>query len=117
MPLRAVFIDLGSIVLPGAAQSVVGRRRQRMTEAEWHRSDDAGAMLDFLWQQQGISPHWTDLRFGGDVREAATSGGTGIDLECALHQFYLASCRAIWKLLPQEESRRGVEMAEQYLDG
>src|SRR5262249_2845506 len=33
------------------------------------------------------------------------------------HRFYLASCRGIWKLLPQEASRRGVEMAEQWLAG
>jgi len=39
-----------------------------MTEAEWNRSDDAGAMLDFLWQRRGVSPDEIDLRFGGDVK-------------------------------------------------
>src|SRR5262249_7644221 len=88
-----------------------------MTEAEWHHSEDAGAMIDFLWQQQGVSPHWTDLRFGGDVRGNDAPPGATADLDRALHRFYLASCRGIWKLLPQEESRRGVEMAEQWLAG
>jgi hypothetical protein len=88
-----------------------------MTEAEWHNSDDAGAMIDFLWQQHGVSPHGIDLRFGGDVRENDASEDAAADLDRTLHRFYLASCRGIWKLLPQEESRRGVEMAEQYLAG
>lgn len=87
-----------------------------MTEAEWHRSNDAGAMLDIFWQQRGVSVHWTDLRFGGDVRGDTSKGDTA-DLDRALHRFYLACCRGIWKLLPQEESRRGVEMAEQWLVG
>jgi hypothetical protein len=88
-----------------------------MTEAEWHQSADAGAMLDFFWQQHGISPHGGNIRFGGDMRESDTFGGKEADLDRALHRFYLASCRGIWKLLPQEASRRGVELAEQYLAG
>jgi hypothetical protein len=88
-----------------------------MTEAEWQRSTDADAMLDFLWQRQGISPHRGDVRSGGNLRGTATSEGIEADLDRALHRFYLASCRGIWKLLPQEASRRGVEMAEQYLAG
>ncbi len=88
-----------------------------MTEAEWHCCDDAGAMLDFLWQQRGVSPHWIDLRFGGDVRESDPRGDTEADLTRSLHRFYLACCRGIWKLLPQEASRRGVELAEQFLAG
>ena len=39
------------------------------------------------------------------------------NLEHQLHHFYLACCRAIWKLLPQDASRRGIELAEQYLLG
>lgn len=87
-----------------------------MTEAEWQCGDDAGAMLDFFWQQRDVSPHWTNLRFGGDVPGEASTGETA-DLDRALHRFYLACCRGIWKLLPQQESRRGVEMAEQWLIG
>lgn len=84
-----------------------------MTEAEWHRSDDAGAMLDFLWQRRGVSPEGIDLRFGSDVR----GSGAGDDLTRSLHRFYLASCRRIWPLLPQVASRHGVELAEQFLAG
>jgi hypothetical protein len=88
-----------------------------MTESEWHDSDDAGAMLDYLWHRQGISPSGFDLRFGGDMRESAPSQSVSADLDSALHRFYVASCRGIWKLLPQEASRRGVELAEQFLAG
>src|SRR5262245_21057460 len=38
-------------------------------------------------------------------------------LERRLHTYYLACCRRIWRLLPQEASRRGVELGEQYLAG
>ena len=44
-----------------------------MTEGEWQVCDDAGAMLDALWQQHGVSPANIDLRFGGDMRGSAHS--------------------------------------------
>jgi hypothetical protein len=88
-----------------------------MTEEEWQCSDDAGAMLDYLWQQQGVLPHWTELRFGGEVRQDDASEESSAEIDRTLHRFYLASCRGIWKLMPQRESRRGVEMAEQWLAG
>jgi hypothetical protein len=88
-----------------------------MTEAEWHGSDEAGAMLDYLWHRQGISPCRIDLRFGGDMRESAPAHSVPADLDRMLHRFYVASCRGIWKLLPQEASRRGVELAEQFIAG
>jgi hypothetical protein len=88
-----------------------------MTEAEWLNSNDAGAMLEFLWDCQGIRPCDIDLRFGGNIRESTLSQGTAARLDRQLHRYYLASCRAIWRLLPQEASRRGVELAEQYLTG
>lgn len=84
-----------------------------MTEAEWDGSDDAGAMLDFLWQRQGVSPDEIDLRFGGNVQASDARD----DLTRSLYRFYLASCRRIWPLLPQKASRRGVELAEQFLAG
>lgn len=40
-----------------------------MTESEWNSCDDAGTMLDYLWQQYGVSPYFCDLRFGGDLRD------------------------------------------------
>jgi hypothetical protein len=84
-----------------------------MTEEEWNRNDDAGAMLDFLWQRRGVSPGEIDLRLGGDGK----ASDAGEDPARSLHPFYLASCRRIWPLLPQEASRRGVELAEQFLAG
>lgn len=88
-----------------------------MTEAEWHRSEDAGAMLDFLWQRRGVAPYGLDLRFKGDVQAPDSAEEAGDDLTRSLHRFYLAACRGIWPLLPQEASRRGVELAEQFLAG
>jgi hypothetical protein len=87
-----------------------------VTEVEWNHSDDAGAMLDHLWAQYGISAPDIDVRFGGDLCNGLPQGDpTGLDR--ALHRYYLASCRGIWRLLPQEASRRGVELAEQFLAG
>lgn len=71
-----------------------------MNEEEWLSSDDAGAMLEFLCDRRRI------------LSESAQDS-----LTCSLHRFYLASCRGIWALLPQEASRRGVELAEQLLTG
>ncbi|AWM37611.1 hypothetical protein GobsT_43990 [Gemmata obscuriglobus] len=88
-----------------------------MTEADWHRSNDAGAMLDYLWEWRGVSPDGIGLRFGGDVQESDAAGGADDRFGLSLHRFYLASCRGIWPLLPQEASRRGVELAEQFLAG
>jgi hypothetical protein len=67
-----------------------------MTEAEWFESDDAPRMI-------------TALR---ELRKDQVA-----DLERQLHRYYLACCRAIWKLLPQEASRNGVVVAEQRLAG
>lgn len=71
-----------------------------MTEGEWNHSDDAGTMLDYLGECRGVAREALDVRFGGDMRNTASLGGSAI-LHRALHQFYLASCRGIWKLLPQ----------------
>ncbi len=67
-----------------------------MTHGEWLRSTDARAMLEALWE-------------AADGDEAA--------LVPALHRYYVACCRRIWRLLPQEGSRRGIEVAERYLVG
>ena len=89
-----------------------------MTEAEWLASDDACAMLEFLWQQLKAARSGNDLcgPNGGDALEA-NAVGVEADSVRALHELYLASCRHIWRLLPQEASRRGIELAEQHLAG
>jgi hypothetical protein len=90
---------------------------ESMTQAEWQVCDDAWAMIEFLWCEQGISPADADLRISGDRLPSSPTNQSVFDLDRALHRYYLASCRAIWKLLPQEASRRGVELAEQFLAG
>ena len=67
-----------------------------MTEIEWFASDDVLQML-------------------GGLRQAFIDDEVG--LRRLLHEYYLACCVAIWKLLPQEKSRRAVEVAEQYVAG
>lgn len=88
-----------------------------MSEAEWEDSNDAGAMLDFIWSRQGVVPSEIDLPFGGDTVEPGTAAGNAKDLVGSLHRYYLASCRSVWRLLPQEASRHGVELAERFLVG
>jgi hypothetical protein len=72
------------------------RRSDGMTAEEWRRSEDAVAMLEAL---------------------RATWRGAEADLVRLTHRYLLACCRAIWKLLPMEASRRGVEVAERYIEG
>jgi hypothetical protein len=67
-----------------------------MTEAEWQTSTDAVAMIALLRQL-----------FADDQ---AT-------LDRMLHRYYLACCRAIWKLLPDRRSRNAIVVAERYLEG
>jgi hypothetical protein len=67
-----------------------------MTRAEWLSSENAPAMLKALWD---------------------TAGGDEAALVPVLQRYLLACCRRIWRLLPQESSRRGVEVAELFLAG
>jgi hypothetical protein len=67
-----------------------------MTEAKWNSSLDVRRLLPVLRKQ------WR-----GDQET----------LEKKLHRYYVACCRAIWQLLPQQGSREGVEVAERYLEG
>src|SRR5262245_58788100 len=43
--------------------------------------------------------------------------GDESELQRKLHAYYLSCARAIWRLLPQEESRIGIEVGELYLEG
>ena len=80
-----------------------------MTEEEWEASDDAYLMLDCIWRLKN-APASTLPKFGGDMNRIHD---TSVDL----HRYLLACCRSIWPLLPQEPSRRGIELAEQWIDG
>jgi hypothetical protein len=88
-----------------------------VTEAEWNASDDAGAMLDFLWQQQGIPPRNVEMRSGGNAAALSAARHASDDLARTLHRYYLTCCRRILLLLPEQGSRDGVEMGEQFLNG
>ncbi len=68
----------------------------RMTAEQWRRSEDPVAMLRAL---------------------RATWRGDEAERERLIHRYLLACCRAIWRLLPMEESRVGVEVAERYIEG
>ncbi len=67
-----------------------------MTGPEWFQSDDVALMLRWFRQE------WR---------------GAVADLDRLLQRYFLACCRRIWRLLPQEESRVGVEVAERYVNG
>ena len=86
-----------------------------MTESEWNRCNNAGAMLDWLWRLRGYDGKHPVLLVGGNM--AGSVAASADDFDRRLHRYYIASCRCIWPLLPQEASRRGVEVAERYLDG
>jgi hypothetical protein len=68
----------------------------RMTAEEWRRCEDPVAMLKAL--------------------RASWRGGEA-DLVRLTHRYLLACCRAIRGLLPMEASRRGIEVAERYIEG
>jgi hypothetical protein len=80
-----------------------------MTEDEWNTSDNAYLMIVFVWRRKKI-PLSTLPKFGGNMNRI-------YDSSVDLHRFYLACCRAIWPLLVQEPSRRGIELAEKWIAG
>ena len=66
-----------------------------MTADEWEASDDALGMLWAVYRRRRDDPA-VDRR---------------------IQRYYLACCRGIWELLPQEGSRHGVEVAERCAGG
>ena len=85
------------------------KARVFMTEEEWQTSDDAFLMIEYIWRRKNISVSPLP-KIGGNMNRLHDSS---VDL----HRYYLACCRSIWPLLPQEPSRRGVELAEHWLEG
>jgi hypothetical protein len=84
-----------------------------MTENEWLLCEDAKIMIQYLWDREPYLSLMKKFRH----YPPAEKWENYLELELPLYRFYLASCRNIWKLLPQEESRKGVELAEQFISG
>jgi hypothetical protein len=80
-----------------AADPAIGRPKSKvwMTHAEWLCSDDLRMMLAALWDAIGDEASWVSQ----------------------VRRYLMARCRRIERLLPQEASRRGLDVAEQYLTG
>jgi hypothetical protein len=84
-----------------------------MSKSEWLNSNDAGVMIDYLWHlRDQMWEHWGQFRFTRFDPAIVEK-----KLASKLHQYYVACCGMIGKLLPQEESRRGIELAELYFAG
>ncbi len=79
----------------GRVDQEATRRGSLMTEQEWLASNDPIAMLEAL------RAGWHGPKNG---------------LVKLTHRYLLASCRAIWPLLPMETSRNGVEVATRYIE-
>ncbi|WP_445365733.1 hypothetical protein ACJJJB_03280 [Microbulbifer sp. ANSA001] len=84
-----------------------------MTKDEWNNCCDAPDMIEFVWRQEPfrtVSERFKEYPATNDWKDY-------LDIEMPLYKFYIACCREIWLLLPQNESKRGVELAEQYIRG
>ena len=84
-----------------------------MTENEWLICEDAASMFDNVWEQEPFVSLASKFTRGSTDEEWQSN----LEVEKPLYRFYLASCRNIWQLLPQEESRKGVELAEEFVAG
>lgn len=91
------------------------RPKNDMTESQWNASDDAIAMLEFAFDRRGIRSDSSRHRMGYRMNSGAVEAGS--TFETAMHRFYVACCRRIWCLLPDQETQKGVQVAEQWLDG
>lgn len=82
-----------------------------MDEKDWLSCKNSEAMLSFLWKQEpyaSLNKKWIDAKTPEDWEKNKP-------ILLPLYKYYLASCRKIWDLLPQEESRKGIELAERYV--
>src|SRR5262249_44342168 len=113
-PHRWIFsqTDCMRILVEAFGHRVIRVGARRVTEADWHGSDDVGVMLHHLWVRYGPRPIRDGPGVADEMSTAAALPNAPPELSRALHRFYLACCRRIWKLLPQEESRDAVELAE-----
>lgn len=88
------------------------RLNNTMTELQWNECDNSILMLEFLFNIQSGRSDSARHQMG-----CCLSFDSDEQFEMTLHRFYVASCRRIWRLLPDKETRKGVEIAEKFLDG
>ena len=84
-----------------------------MTKDEWLECKNASLMIQFLWTQEPYSS--VAKKF--EVYPTSEDWMDYLSVEMPLYKFYLASCRNIWPLLTQEESRKGIELAKEFVEG
>ena len=70
-------------------------------------------MIQFLWTQEPYSS--VAKKF--EVYPTSEDWMDYLSVELPLYKFYLSACRNIWPLLTQEESRKGIELAEGFVEG
>jgi len=84
-----------------------------MTKDDWFQCNDAAIMIQYLWTREPF--HSIAEKFKNYPNSEDFTDYQNITLP--LYKYYLACCREIWLLLPQEESKKGIRLAEQYIDG
>lgn len=84
-----------------------------MTKDEWLKCKNASLMIEFIWTQEP----YISVAKKFEVYPNSENWMDYLSVEMPLFQFYLSSCRSIWSLLTQEESRKGIELAEGFVEG
>ncbi|TQV88275.1 hypothetical protein [Aliikangiella coralliicola] len=84
-----------------------------MTKDEWFQCKSAPLMIEYLWTQEPYVS--TAKKF--EIYPNTEDWMAYLSVEMPLYKFYLSSCRKIWPLLTQEESRKGIELAEKFVEG
>jgi hypothetical protein len=84
-----------------------------MTNDEWLKCKNASLMIKFLWTQEPYSS--VAKKF--EVYPTSEDWMDYLNVEMPLYKFFLSSCRNIWPLLTQEEIRKGIELAEGFIEG
>ncbi|GLQ72997.1 hypothetical protein GCM10007932_23570 [Vibrio penaeicida] len=84
-----------------------------MTKDEWLKCESAPIMIKYLWTQEPLLS--VAKRF--EIYPSTEDWMDYLNAEMPLYKFYLSTCRKIWPLLIQEESRKGIELAERFVDG
>jgi hypothetical protein len=84
-----------------------------MTKSDWFQCKDTGLMFKYLWSKE---PFYSVAQKFKNY-PPTESWENYQDVLLPIYKFHLASCRKIWELFPQEASRMGVKLAEQYIDG